>query len=158
MSKKIIHSLFFVFYAIHAFTQNVTYINDSNKIVINISDSIDIRVATNVTKRPEFPGGKKEWNKFLTSKFDLAVPVINKAPSGIYYVSVRATINRNGKIENVGAESACGYGMEKELIRCLLLSPTWQPAEIVNSRKVSFPAKQILIVKIVGQKISIEIP
>ena len=83
---------------------------------------------------------------------------MNEAIPGTYNVSIRFTVGKDGMFQNIGTESACGYGMEDEIIRCLKLSPKWKPAQTSNKEIVSFTTRQIVIFKVKVNDISIQIP
>ena len=85
------------------------------------------------------------------------MPLTNKAPSGTYNVVIRYTVEKEGSFRNIGAASNCGYGMEDEVIRCMKASPKWKPAQTTNKEIVSFATKQLIIFKIKGNDITIEI-
>lgn len=91
-----------------------------------------------VKKTPEFNGGKKAWQDFLKANINIAVPFSNNAKPGTYQVMIRFIIGSNGKLRQIGAETNCGYGIEKEVIRCIQKSPDWIPAETSSGKKVSF--------------------
>lgn len=106
---------------------------------------------------PEFPSGKAAWAAFLKSNIDISKPLKNKALPGTYVVSVRYTVGKDGILKNIGAETGCGYGMEDEVIRCLKLSPAWQPAQTADKEIVNFATRQLVIFKIKGTVIEIDI-
>ena len=124
--------------------QNITV--DTSAKVIDISPEFkDVELHINaVNKMPEFRGGKKAWQDFLRSNINVAVPFSNNAKPGTYQVMIRFIIGSNGKLREIGAETNCGYGIEKEVIRCINKSPDWIPAETSNSKKVSFTMRTAL--------------
>ncbi len=83
----------------------------------------------------QFDGGKNAWNKFLKSNLKAGVPFANNAPAGRYVVIVRFLVNTDGTLSDFAAETKHGYGMEKEVLRVLKLSPPWKPA-MQNDRPV----------------------
>lgn len=118
--------------------QNITV--DTSAKTIDISPGLkDVEFHLNaVNKKPEFIGGKKAWKDFLRSNINIAVPFSNNAKPGTYQVMIRFIIGSNGKLRAIGAETNCGYGIEKEVIRCIIKSPDWIPAETKSGKKVSF--------------------
>ncbi len=76
----------------------------------------------------EFPGGYREWSKFLQKNLNGNVPSDNKARKGKYTVVIRFIVDKEGKISDIVAETKHGYGMEKEVIRVIALGPNWTPA------------------------------
>ncbi len=123
----------------------VLTIDSKNKI--DIADQLkDVEVQLPAVKsRPEFPGGKPAWQKFLLSQIDIKVPFANKAVPGIYSTMVRFIVGSDGKLRDIGADSNCGYGMEAEVIRCIKKSNLWIPAETNSGKKVSFIMRTIVI-------------
>jgi periplasmic protein TonB len=87
----------------------------------------------------EFPGGLREWSKFLQKNLNANVPVDNRALKGKYMVIVRFIVDKEGKISDIIAQTNYGYGMEKEVMRVIALGPNWIPAmqngKIVKSYK-----------------------
>jgi protein TonB len=76
----------------------------------------------------EFPGGLREWSKFLQKNLNADVPVNNKARKGKYTVVIRFIVDTKGNISDIKAETNNGYGMEKEVMRVIALGPNWTPA------------------------------
>ncbi|HMI78024.1 MAG TPA: energy transducer TonB [Ferruginibacter sp.] len=89
------------------------------------TDSI---VLIKVEVEAEAEGGKKGWSDFLERNLNLDVPYFNSAPRGVYKVIVRFIVYKDGTIGDFKALTKHGYGMEKEVIRALKLSPKWKPA------------------------------
>jgi hypothetical protein len=119
---------------------------DSSKKAIDISGNFngaEINLPA-VKKQPEFPGGKKAWREFLLSNINIKIPFSNKAVPGIYKVMIRFIIDENGKLQGIGAESNCGYGLESEVIRCINKSPNWVPAETNSGKKINFTLRTIV--------------
>lgn len=114
-------------------------------------------VLGNVRYPPEFPGGKAAWVDFLKRNIDIRIPFMKNVIPGTYVVSVRFTVGRDSSLRNIGAESGCGYGMEDEVIKSLKLSPKWKPAQTSYKEVVSFATRQLVIFKIKGTDIQVEI-
>jgi periplasmic protein TonB len=76
----------------------------------------------------EFPGGAKEWVKFLQKNLIGSTPFDNKARKGKYTVIVKFIVDREGSIYDVTAETHHGYGMENEVKRVIQIGPKWIPA------------------------------
>ena len=126
------------------FAQSFTI--DSSKKTIDISGNFnksEIQINA-VEKQPEFPGGKKAWQDFLSSNINVAIPFSNKALVGNYKVMIRFIIGNDGKLRDVGADTNCGYGMESEVIRCIKKSVDWIPAETSSKQKVGFTMRTIV--------------
>ena len=77
-----------------------------------------------------FPGGDKGWAEFMTDHLDPTVPINHKAPSGIYTVRVKFTVDKTGTLTEITIQTNNGFGMEEEVTRVLALSPKWVPATI----------------------------
>ena len=88
----------------------------------------DTSIFQKVEIEASFPGGIPEWTRYLMKNLDAYVPVKNKAPLGKYMVIVRFIVAKDGSISNALAETAHGYGMEKEVLRIIKKGPRWTPA------------------------------
>jgi periplasmic protein TonB len=75
----------------------------------------------------EFPGGNKEFIKFLQKKLNGNIPTQNNAKKGLYTVIVSFVVNKDGTLSKITPETNHGYGMENEVIRVLQKSPKWKP-------------------------------
>jgi len=87
-----------------------------------------------VEQMPQFPGGKDELSKFISS--NLVFPERLKKLKLDSYVIVRFVVNSKGKIE--GAEILKGQDEElnKEALRVINLMPQWIPGK-QNGKNVS---------------------
>ena len=88
----------------------------------------DTSIFQKVEIEASFPGGIPEWTRYLMKNLHPYVPVKNKAPLGKYMVIVRFIVAKDGSISNALAETAHGYGMEKEVLRIIKRGPKWIPA------------------------------
>jgi antitoxin component YwqK of YwqJK toxin-antitoxin module len=103
---------------------------------------ISIRPLTSTDEvEASFPGGAKEFRKFLEQNLNANTPVDNGAPAGIYTVIVKFVVGKDGSISDITAETNHGFGMEKEVIRMIRLSPKWEPA-MQHGRKVNAYRRQ----------------
>ena len=95
-------------------------------------------VYENVDTVATFPGGRKEWIKFVGNTLDANVGVENGAKEGNYKVNVRFTVTKDGSLKDFEPVTNFKHGFEEEVIRMMKLSPKWLPAikngVIVNSR------------------------
>ena len=141
------------------FKYQVIYEEDYNRCIIAILNSPDHLTDITQTSAPtssgvdehkifpkveveaEFPGGIKEWRKYIAANLDANVPVDSKAPLGTYTVIVRFVIFKNGNVFDVVAETKHGYGMEQEAIRVIKNSPKWNPG-IQDGRNVNSVRRQ----------------
>ncbi|MCX6318242.1 MAG: energy transducer TonB [Bacteroidetes bacterium] len=85
-------------------------------------------IFTKVETAPSFVGGDNAWKNFLQKNLDASIPVKNNAPTGNYSVIIMFTVDKNGAISNISPLTKYGYGMEKEAMRVIQLSPIWNPA------------------------------
>ena len=88
----------------------------------------DTSIFQKVEIEASFPGGIPEWTRYLMKNLHPYVPIKNKAPEGKYMVIVRFIVAKDGSISNALAETAHGYGMEKEVLRIIKKGPRWTPA------------------------------
>jgi hypothetical protein len=83
-----------------------------------------------------FPGGEREWRKYLERNLDANILAKNGCQSGTYPVVVRFIVNKEGIISDVQALTNHGFGMEDHVIRLIIKGPRWVPA-IQNGRNVT---------------------
>ncbi len=89
----------------------------------------------------EFPGGAREWEKFLKRNLVPEVPVDNNAAPGRYTVYIQFIVDREGNVSDMKPLTAHGFGMEQEAIRVLRKATKWKPAN-QNGRAVKAYRKQ----------------
>lgn len=103
--------------------------NKSKGIIYNI---------TEVDTKPEFPGGIKEFYKFIFSKYRTEFVGIKGE------VIVEFVIEQDGSVSNIKAIKDLDYGTGEESIRVMKMCPKWIPA-IKTGENVrvlySFPIK-----------------
>jgi len=105
---------------------------------------------TSVQIPAEFPGGIKEWQKFLERNLNSELPTENGAPVGVYTVTVSFTVDTEGKVSDVKAENDPGYGTKDEAIRVIRKGPKWTPAN-QNGRAVIYRHRQLITFKVSEQ-------
>lgn len=98
----------------------------------------------------EFPGGIKEWQKFLERNLNSDLPTENGAPTGVYTVVVTFIVDVDGKVSDVKAESDPGYGTKDEAMRVIRKGPNWKPAN-QNGRAVKYRHRQAITFKVSEQ-------
>ncbi|CAN5641798.1 energy transducer TonB [soil metagenome] len=98
-------------------------------------------VYTTVQIEAQFPGGIKEWGKFLERTLNTEIPVENGAPSGRYTVNVSFIVDKDGNVSEIKALSDPGYGIADEAVKVIKRSKQWIPA-IQNGRNVTYRQKQ----------------
>ena len=115
---------------------------DEGKQVIEVKKEEDENtVFTKVEVEAQFPGGEKEWKRFLERNLEANVPIDNNAPEGTYSVVVQFIVDKEGIISDVRALTSHGYGMEEEAMRVIKKGPKWTPA-VQNGRQVKAYRKQ----------------
>lgn len=98
----------------------------------------------------EFPGGIREWQRFLERNLNSDLPTENGAPLGVYTVVVTFIVDVDGKVSDVKAENDPGYGTKDEAIRVIRKGPNWKPAN-QNGRAVKYRHKQAITFKVSEQ-------
>lgn len=99
------------------------------------------KVFTKVEQPAEFPGGLKEWTRFLERNLNSSIPTDEGAPPGNYTVRVQFIVDKDGNVSQVQALNDPKYGTAEEAVRVIKKGPKWKPA-IQNGRKVIYQAVQ----------------
>jgi TonB family protein len=103
---------------------------------------VDLHNFVHVESEASFPGGEAEWQAFLGRNLKANIPVKRKAPVGEYTVVVQFIVDTDGRVTDVKALTAHGYGMEEEVVRVIRKSPRWTPALLEGNKKVKAYRKQ----------------
>jgi hypothetical protein len=96
-----------------------------------------------VMREAEFKGGLKAWKKYLEKSLKTDTPSEAGAPNGAYMASVSFSVDENGYISEVSADTipvlckACA----DEAIRVIKEGPNWEPA-ILNNAPVKYRQRQ----------------
>jgi hypothetical protein len=98
-----------------------------------VFDKVEIEAA--------YPGGMDAWRKYLERNLNSQVPIMGKAPAGVYTVVIQFIVNLDGSVSDAKALTKHGYGMEGEAIRAIVKGGNWLPA-IQNGRQVNSYRKQ----------------
>jgi beta-lactamase regulating signal transducer with metallopeptidase domain len=77
---------------------------------------------------PMFPGGETAWQRYVEKKLDMAAPLKNGAPDGIYKVLVQFIVDKEGSISKIRSLTKHGFGMEEQAIRLIADGPKWLSA------------------------------
>ncbi len=97
-----------------------------------------------VEQAPEYPGGQKEWQKYLAAntKYPFAAKTANV--QGKVFVSL--VVEKDGSIQNVKIRQGLGNGCDEEAIRVVKSSQAWNPGMLKGTEvrtycifPVSFP-------------------
>lgn len=94
-------------------------------------------------KEAIFPGGLKEWRRYLERSLNVNTPVDNGAPAGTYTVKVSFLVDKDGNVSEVRAENNPGYGTAEEAVRVIKNGPKWEPA-IQYNKKVLYRQLQAI--------------
>ncbi|MUV02747.1 hypothetical protein GN157_03415 [Flavobacterium rakeshii] len=80
-----------------------------------------------LTKRPEFPGGIQAFYNLINRKFIIH----EKIPPGKYKVMIAFVINEDGTLSDVKTTNDPGYGISAEVLKIFKsIDEKWMPAEI----------------------------
>lgn len=114
-----------------AFSKPTSLQFNSNHVLLRdtipVTDTTE-RIFDKVEIEASFPGGDQAWIKFLKKNINWAVAENHGAPEGQYIVMIQFIVDKYGKITDIKALTNHGYGMEKEVIRIMKISPKWNPA------------------------------
>jgi protein TonB len=91
-----------------------------------------------------------EWVKFLLRNLRGDVPVNEGAGPGRYSVIIQFVVDKEGKVSEIKALTAHGYGMEEEAIRVLRKAARWEPA-MQNGQKVKAYHRQVITFDILDE-------
>lgn len=97
---------------------------------------VDNKVFVKVEVAPAFPGGEKEWRKYLEKFLNPEIPKQYDCRSGTFTVVVQFIVKSDGMISSVKAKTKNGLGMEEHVVDLIEKGPKWMPA-IQNGYKVS---------------------
>jgi hypothetical protein len=103
---------------------------DSDKVVVN--KDVKPISAENADVLPAFPGGVKEWMKYLQN-YNYPAPAREHNVSG--KVISRFTVETDGSLSDIMIVRDLGYGTGEEAIRLFKHSPKWTPG-MKNGRPV----------------------
>lgn len=96
----------------------------------NISNDNLIYDIQGLDLKPDFPGGRDEFFKFIAKNY--RTPDVKKLNGKVYVTFI---IEKDGSLTNIKVLKDIGYDTGKEAIRVLELSPKWIPGE-QNGKKV----------------------
>lgn len=98
----------------------------------------------------QFPGGTKEWIRYLERNLNQDIASENGAPPADYTVTVSFIVDAKGHISDVRAENDPGYGIKNEAIRVIQKGPNWIPA-VQNGHNVMYRQKQNITFRVSEQ-------
>jgi N-acetylmuramoyl-L-alanine amidase len=106
------------------------------------------KVFSQVQQEPQFPGGSKSWQAYLTRNLNVGLLADNHAAPGTYTVTVSFLVSDDGSLYNVKALNDPGFGAGMEAVRVIAQGPKWFPAQ-QNGRAVAAIAKQKISFQVV---------
>ncbi len=88
-----------------------------------------------VPTKPSFPGGEAGLNKFISNNLKYPVAALVKEIKGT--VAVSFTVEKTGRVANVGTTSTLGGGCPAAAVRMVESMPDWSPGTLKNGRAVN---------------------
>jgi N-acetylmuramoyl-L-alanine amidase len=76
---------------------------------------------------PAFPGGEKEWRKYLERNLDVLAPLKKGCPSGTYAVVIQFIVDKDGALSDINPLTSHGYSMEELVMNLIKKGPKWVP-------------------------------
>lgn len=77
-------------------------------------------------RMPEYPGGNRKLQEYLSANIDYPIAAINAHKTGV--VLVNFTIEKDGSIDNIHVDKRLGYGLDEEAMRVVASFDKWKPA------------------------------
>jgi protein TonB len=102
---------------------------DKNAVIIS-KDEDKIYKVIEVDLKPEFPGGRVKFNKFIDKNYKKS----NKKPTAQGFLFATFIVEKDGSLSDIKALKDIGFGTGQELIRVLKLSPKWKPGKQNNKQ------------------------
>ncbi len=84
-----------------------------------------------VEKAPEFNGGQRELNKYISNNIKYPAAARQNNIQGKVYLSF--IVEKDGSINDIKVKQGIGSGCDEEAIRVLRSSPKWKPGMIKGS-------------------------
>lgn len=81
--------------------------------------------------QPEFPGGQKEFAKYISQNLKYPVVARQNNVSGKVYVAF--IVERDGSVNDVKIRQGIGGGCDEEALRLIKNSPNWKPGMLKGS-------------------------
>jgi periplasmic protein TonB len=158
---KIAIVIYLIFISPYSYGNSLTVVPDTTRLPTNegvkdipggdAENNEEEKVYNKVEIDARFPGGDKEWRKYLERTLNAATPVDRGAPAGTYTVVVQFVVDKEGNISDVKALTNHGYGMEAEVIRVIRKGPKWEPA-MQNERMVKAYRKQPVTFQVIDER------
>lgn len=103
---------------------------DKKNIKVQKEDKNAIYSTAEITEKPKFPGGMREFYKFVGENFKVSAEVKEMKLKGKVYLIF--TIEKDGSLSEFRILRDMGYGTGEEAIRVIKLSPHWIPGTVDN--------------------------
>jgi periplasmic protein TonB len=116
-------------------------IDEGKQVIEEKKEEDENKIFEKVEVEASFPGGEREWRKYLERNLDANTPVDNGAPEGSFTVVVQFIVDKEGNISDVRPLTKHGFGMEDEAVKIIKKGPKWVAA-IQNGRSVKAYRKQ----------------
>lgn len=88
--------------------------------------SMAVALSAAAVTPPAYPGGEEEMNSFIASNLCYPARAQENGIEGV--VTLKVTVNADGKIGKVSVERPLDPDLEEEAIRIIGLMPAWNPA------------------------------
>ena len=109
----------------------------------------DNKVFVKMEVEPSFPGGEKEWARYLDRNLDGNIPLKNGCKPGTYTVIIQFIVDREGNPIELRPLTNHGFGMEDQVMNMIKKGPRWMPG-LQNGRVVKAYKKQPVTFVIAG--------
>jgi len=110
---------------------------DTNEYIVVPYNELDTTPRRFVEVMPEFPGGNKEYYRYLKKELKYPENCRIKGIQGI--VVIEFVVEENGKITNVKVTKSVDPDLDKEALRVVEHFPDWIPGEHQSKRvRVSY--------------------
>ena len=90
----------------------------------------EIYNSSEISENPDFPGGIKEFYKFVGKNFTITKEMSDAKAKGKVYITF--IIEKDGSITEIKNIRDFGYGTGEEAIRVMKLCPKWTPGKVNN--------------------------
>jgi len=103
------------------------FVFSTETVAQEVSKNNDFKKVTEVSVKPDFPGGMVEFYKFVGQNYKMPAEVTKQKLNGKVYL--KFMIEKDGSLTNIEIlRDKIGYGAGEEAARVLKLSPKWIPA------------------------------
>lgn len=126
-------------------------IEDKNTQVADVKVADDEnKIFLKVEKEAEFPGGEGAWGNYLRKNLNANIPADNGAEPGVYTVTIKFVVSKDGSLSDIICENDPGYGMCQEALRVIKKTKNWTPA-LQNGQHVNAYRRQPITFQVEAQ-------